>query len=224
MSPGPLLLVSALLSPAALPAGLGHGAGLSAAAAASGRPPECSSGSKRALARGPSVWELARVPTLQRYCDLMARAHAELSTMPEAARKAAQEADEALPGRAAPQVVLARAALSTGTIEEAARAFERARALDPRSVEDPSTMHDLARVLVRTGKRDEALVVYRALVPRVDLLATTDHRVAVLLEAGPRLHGRRGRGRRGADARRSLEARQARRCTRAPTSTRPSLT
>jgi tetratricopeptide (TPR) repeat protein len=123
------------------------------------------------------------VPTLQRYCDLMARAHAELSTMPDAARKAAQEADQALPGRAAPQVVLARAALAAGSVDDAARAFDKARALDPRSVEDPSTMHDLARVLVRTGKRDEALGVYRALVPRVDLLGTTDHRVAVLLEA-----------------------------------------
>jgi tetratricopeptide (TPR) repeat protein len=162
---------------------MGHGASLSAAAAASGRPPECTSGSKRALAKGPSVWELARVPTLQRYCDLMARAHAELPTMPDAARISAMEADKALPGRAAPAVVLARAALAMGTLDEAARAFERARAVDPRSVEDPSTMHDLARVLARTGKRDEALGVYRALVPRVDLLGNTDRRVSVLLEA-----------------------------------------
>jgi tetratricopeptide (TPR) repeat protein len=113
----------------------------------------------------------------------MARAHAELPTMPEAARKAAEEADKALPGRAAPAVVLARSALALGSLDDAARAFERARALDPRSVEDPSTMHDLARVLVKTGKRDEALGVYRALVPRVDLLGTTDRRVSVLLEA-----------------------------------------
>jgi tetratricopeptide (TPR) repeat protein len=180
---GPLLLIPALLSPAPLPAALGQGAGLSAAAAASGRPPECSSGSKRALAKGPTIWELARVPTLQRYCDLMARAHAELPTMPEAARLAAEEADQALPGHAAPAVVMARAFLATGSVAEAAQAFDRARAVDPRSVEDPSTMHDLARVLVKTGKRDEALGVYRALVPRVDLLGTTDRRVTVLLEA-----------------------------------------
>ena len=179
---GPLLLIPALLS-TPLPAALGQSAGLSAAAAASGRPPECSSGSKRALAKGPSVWELARMPTLQRYCDLMARAHAELPTMPEAARLAATEADQALPGHAAPAVVLARAFLATGSVADAAREFERARAVDPRSVEEPSTMHDLARVLVKTGRRDEALGVYRALVPRVDLLGTTDRRVSVLLEA-----------------------------------------
>ena len=183
MSPGSLVLIPALLLPAPLPAALGHGSGLSAAAAASGRPPECSSGSKRALAKGPSIWELARVPTLQQYCDLMARAHAQLPTMPDAARRAAEEAEKALPGHAAPAVVLARAALATGSIEDAARAFERARAIDARSVEDPSTMHDLARVLFRTGKRDEALGVYRSLVPRIDLLGTTDRRVSVLLEA-----------------------------------------
>jgi tetratricopeptide (TPR) repeat protein len=181
--PGSILLLPALLFPAPLAAGIAHGSSLSAAAAASGRPPECSSGSKRALAKGPSVWELARVPTLQRYCDLMARAHAELPTLPEAAKKAAEEADTALPGRAAPAVVLARAALALGAIDEAARAFDRARAADPRSVEEPSTMHDLGRVLVKTGKRDEALGVYRALVPRIDLLGGGDRRVAVLLEA-----------------------------------------
>jgi tetratricopeptide (TPR) repeat protein len=181
--PGSLLILPALLSTATLPAALGQGPGLSAAASASGRPPECSSGSKRALAKGPSVWELARVPTLQHYCDLMARAHAELPTMPESARKAAEEADQALPGHAAPAVVLARAALALGHVDDAARAFERARAVDARSVEEPATMHDLARVLLKTGKRDEALGVYRALVPRVDLLGTTDRRVSVLLEA-----------------------------------------
>jgi tetratricopeptide (TPR) repeat protein len=162
---------------------LGQGASLSAAAAASGRPPECTSASKRALAKGPSIWELARVPTLQQYCDLMARAHAQLPTMPDAARRAAEEADKALPGRAAPLVVLARAALALGDATEAARAFERARGIDPRSVEDPATMHDLGRALRKIGKRDEALVVYRALVPRIDLLGTASVRVSVLLEA-----------------------------------------
>jgi tetratricopeptide (TPR) repeat protein len=176
-------LVAALATPLPIAAGLSQGASLSAAAAASGRPPECTSRSKRALAKGPSVWELARVPTLQRYCDLMARAHAELPTMPEAARRAADDADKALPGHAAPQVVIARAALVAGDVAEAAKAFDRARAIDPRSVEEPSTMHDLARTLARTGKRDEALGVYRALVPRADLLATTEQRVRVLLEA-----------------------------------------
>jgi tetratricopeptide (TPR) repeat protein len=185
---GPRLLVPALLallsmSPLTAEASTGASASLSAAAAASGRPPECVAGSRRALARGPSVWELAREPNLRRYCDLMSLAQTQLAAQPEAAKKSAREADATLPGRPSPQVIVARAALALGSAEEAARAFEAARALDPRSVEEPAAMHDLARALVRTGKRDEALAVYRALVPRVDLLATDERRVAVLLEA-----------------------------------------
>lgn len=186
---GSLSLIAALssLGPAApLPASIGQGGGLTAAAAASGRPPECGSRSRRALARGPTVWELARVPSLQRYCDLMARAQTQLASLPKEARKAAMEADQALPGHAPPAVLLARAALALGgpgAEEDAARAFARARAIDARSVEDPATMHDLARVLARTGKRDEALAVYRALVPRIDLLGSASLRVSVLLEA-----------------------------------------
>lgn len=183
--PPAALLVSALLT---LPLSTdgGQGAGLVAAAAAAGRPPECSSGSRRAvaaLARGPSVWERARVPSLERYCDLVARAQAQLTVSPEAARASARLADKALPGRAAPAVILARAALVLGAPGDAVSEFARARAVDPRSVEDPSTMHDLARALQKTGKREDALAAYRALVPRIDLLGTLDRRVSVLLEA-----------------------------------------
>lgn len=185
MTAGWLLIVAASLAPAPLPMGASFGpsGGLSAAAAASGRPPECMSGSRRALAHGPSIWEVARVPNLQRYCDLMARAHTQLAAQPELARSAAEEADKLFPGRPAPRVVLARASLALGALDEAARAFADARALDPRSVEDPGTLHDLARVLARTGKRDEALTIYRALVPRIDLLGFAERRVSVLLEA-----------------------------------------
>lgn len=156
---------------------------LSAAAAASGRPLECSSGSRRALSQGPSVWQRARVPTLQKYCDMLSRARAQLSSNPELSKAAAAEAEKALPGKAAPKVALARAALALGDLETAAKQFLAAKTIDPRSVEDPSTMHDLARVLRKTGKKDEALTVYRALVPRVDLLGSTERRVSVLLEA-----------------------------------------
>lgn len=160
-----------------------NGLSLAAAAAASGRPRECMSRTRRGAAAGPSVWERARVPNLQRYCDLVARAHAKLSGNPEEARQDAALAEKALPGHAAPAVIEARAQLSLGALDVAAKAFEKARGIDARSVEDPATMHDLARVLVKTGKMSEALSVYRALVPRVDLLGAPDTRVAVLLSA-----------------------------------------
>lgn len=180
----PVLLLTLFLNvPVPASSSSGGSSSLLAAAAASGRPRECMSSVRRALTAGPSIWERARVPTLQRYCDLVARAHAELATSPEAAQNDARLAEKALPGRAAPAVILARAALAMGALDESARAFERARSIDARSVEDPATMHDLARVLQRTGKRSDALAVYRALVPRIDLLGSIDRRVSVLLEA-----------------------------------------
>ncbi|AUX48757.1 hypothetical protein SOCE26_102980 [Sorangium cellulosum] len=179
---GALLLPALLAIPLAAHGGQGSG-DLVAAAAAAGRPPECSARSSRAIARGPSVWERARSPDLPRYCDLLARGQAQLGGSAEAAREAARQADQLLPGHAAPQVLLARAALALGSPEDAARAFARARQIDPRSVEDPHTLHDLARTLARTGQRGEAIAIYRALVPRIDLLATADQRALVLLEA-----------------------------------------
>lgn len=175
-----LSLAAGLVFPSPIPSSYSS---LAAAAAASGRPRECMSRSRRALSQGPSVWERARVPTLQRYCDMLSRARAQLSSNPELSRQAAEEAEKALPGKAAPRVALGRAALALGDLETAAKELLAAKEIDPRSVEDPSTMHDLARVLRKTGKREEALTVYRALVPRVDLLSSTELRVSVLLEA-----------------------------------------
>ncbi|WP_438017186.1 hypothetical protein WMF18_41460 [Sorangium sp. So ce315] len=179
---GSLLLPALLALPLAAHGGQ-SGGDLVAAAAAAGRPPECSARTSRAIARGPTVWERARAPELPRYCDLLARGQAQLGNSPEAARESARLADRILPGHAAPQVLLARAALALGSPADAARAFDRARHIDPRSVEDPHTLHDLARALARTGKRDEALATYRALVPRIDLLGAADQRALVLLEA-----------------------------------------
>ncbi|MDI1478134.1 tetratricopeptide repeat protein [Polyangium sp. y55x31] len=181
MIPSVFLASIVLASPT--PPSSGQGASLVAAAAASGRPRECASTVRRGLSRRPTVWELARAPELGKYCDLVARAKALLVSDPAAAKTAAENAEKVLPGYAAPRVLLARAALALGKVDDAAREFEAARGKDPRSVEDPPTMHDLAEVLRRTGKLEDALAVYRALVPRIDLLGSADRRVAVLLEA-----------------------------------------
>jgi len=177
----PAAIVSLVLSsPTLLP---NQGTSLVTAAAASGRPRECMSTVRGGLSRKPTIWQLARTPELGRYCDLVARAKSQLATDPVAAAASAKAADAALPGRAAPRVLLARAAFALGKVDDAARDFDAARGIDARSVEDPPTMHDLAQVLRKTGKLDEALAVYRALVPRIDLLASADRRVSVLLEA-----------------------------------------
>lgn len=203
------LLVWALIGTASVPAiTTGQSSGLAAAAAASGRPKECTSGSKRAIAKGPSVWEAARQPNLPKYCDLMARAAVQLNSQPELAKKAADEADKTLAGHAAPLVLEARAALLLGQADDAVKLFEKAQGIDARSVEDPPTMHDLAKASVLVGKRDRALATYRALVPRIDLLGTNDKRVAVLLETAYLSMSLAGADLASADAAKAKAARQ----------------
>lgn len=154
---------------------------LAVAAAASGRPPECRL--DIASPKGPSVWAIAREPALRPYCDLVAKAHALLTTDPSGSEKAAEDAENVLPGHAAPALVRARAALALGRLEDAERQFAAAAKLDPRGLEEPATLHDYARVLKRRGRTADALAVYRRLVPRASLLANPDREVAVLLEA-----------------------------------------
>lgn len=175
-----MLPVSALASALGLVAAASSPTDLSAAASASDRPPECAPLSGPT---GPSVWQLARAPSLAAYCELIARAQACLATDPKGARRAAEQAEARLPGRASPQVVLGRAALSMGDAEGAEGFFARARALDPRSLDNPSVLRDVALALAATNRRAEARVVYEALVPRIELLADNELRVAVLLDA-----------------------------------------
>lgn len=155
---------------------------LVAAAAASGRPAECMP-AKHSTKGRTGVWSRARVPNLQRYCALIARAHARIDENPASARKAAEEADKLVAGRAAPQVVLARVSLMQGDVQGAMKAFDTALARNKRGVEQPIAMHDLALTQWRSGKLEDALATYRVLVPRASLLPNRQRRARALLEA-----------------------------------------
>lgn len=156
---------------------------LVAAAAATGRPAECMPAAPGREGRVRGVWSRARIPNLQRYCGLIARAHARLAESPDAAREAAELADSLVPERAAPRVVMARVALREGNVAAADKAFRAALALDARSVEQPVAMHDLALTHWKSGHLKEALATYRVLVPRASLLPDRGRRARVLLEA-----------------------------------------
>ena len=163
----------------------GAEAALVTAAAATGRPPEClpPAAERQDDSTPGSVWARARVPGLERYCARLARGQARLASDPEAAGAAARSADEALPGRAAPLVLQARAALALGKLDDAVALFDRARAVEERSVVQPSALYDLATALRRTGRHRQALDVYRILVPRAAMLPTRAARALALLEA-----------------------------------------
>jgi len=130
-----------------------------------------------------NVWQLARVPHLQRYCHLISRAHARLKTDPQSARKCATAAAKLLPGRAAPLVIIARLDMEAGKATQALLSFDKALAADAHSVEQPQAMHELAAARWKAGRAEESLDTYRMLVPRASLLASRTRRARVLLEA-----------------------------------------
>ena len=108
---------------------------------------------------------------------------AKLETKPAAAREAALLADQVLPGKAAPWVIVGRADVRLRDFGQAVEDFQKAKTIDARSAEDPQALHDLALALRMTNKPQLALDTYRLLVPRLGLIPATDARVLILLEA-----------------------------------------
>jgi tetratricopeptide (TPR) repeat protein len=153
-----------------------------ASAWSTGRPPECGEPGGRAA----NAWERAKSPELRRYCDLLASASSKLAgttAMAEAALKSAQEADQVLPGHAAPRVLVGRALAALGKLDEARAALSQGKALDPAALDDPLALLAWARVLARTGHADLAAEAYRALLPRASALSASE-RSGASIEAG----------------------------------------
>ncbi len=157
---------------------------LTAVAQASARPEECSSALPASAASGgASFWEMARDPALDRYCDVLAAGFAQLPFSPDRAIENADRAESSSPGRAGPHVLRGRAQAIKRAWAEAREHFEKARAIDPRSLEDPLTMREWARALSHVGRGSEALEVYRTLGPRLSALSSADDRARTFLEA-----------------------------------------
>ncbi len=150
----------------------------------SGRPPEC--GVESGGAATANVWDRAKAPELRRYCDLLASAASKLSGtagMAQAALVAARQANEVLPGHAAPRVLEGRALGAVGKLEDALVALREAKGLDAGALDDPLALLAWARVLARTGHSNEAAEAYRALLPRTAALSNAE-RGSAAVEAG----------------------------------------
>ncbi|MCL2823874.1 MAG: hypothetical protein FWD57_07785 [Polyangiaceae bacterium] len=177
---------------------------LAAAAQASTRPKECRNGggeryaASTGLVSGPgtrqtstlrssqtrwTIWDHARQPYIGRYCDLLGKGQSLLDQSPSEARQIAMIANGVLPGYAAPLVLAARADVRLRDYARALTGFVAARAIDPRSAEDPGTLRDLALAQRHAGSLDDAIATYRILIPRLDLLPNREDRIVVLLEA-----------------------------------------
>lgn len=171
----PLLVLVAVASAPARAEDLGRD--LAALSRASVRPSEC--GGTASAAR----WTRARVPKLGQYCDYLARGYALLASDPKQSVDFAKKAEESLPGRIAPSLLEARSDVTLGAYEEAWAAFERARSRGGLRVDSPSMLHALGVAALRTRHVEAALVSYRALVSRVELLDDSAEQLRILIEA-----------------------------------------
>lgn len=154
-----------------------------AGAPSAGRPAECSFGDTGR----PNVWERVKQPELGRYCDLLASGASKLAASGSGQARdvigIADDADKRLPGRAAPIVLKGRAYAKLAQYTDAYGAFHAAIGKDATACDEPNALYAYARSASRTDHMAEALVAYRALLPRASGLPSPD-RGAAYLEAG----------------------------------------
>jgi tetratricopeptide (TPR) repeat protein len=137
---------------------MGHHANASGGA----RPPECNALPGE---RGANVWERAKIPELQHYCDLLASGSAKLAPGSPMARevvKLAAEAEQLVPGRAAAKLLEGRALAQLGEYPQALAAFRHAKERDEHALDDPTALLALARALSSTGDDPAAREAFRA--------------------------------------------------------------
>lgn len=122
------------------------------------------------------MWERAKHPELRHYCDLLAAGASKLVTTATAADalREADDAEQVMPGHAAPLTLKGRALAKLGRHTEAYTAFTEAKHRDARALDDPAALLAFARSCARSGHVPEALVAFRSLLPRADGLASTD--------------------------------------------------
>jgi tetratricopeptide (TPR) repeat protein len=147
------------------------------------RPPECAA---LDTGKASNVWERAKAPELQRYCDLLASGAAKLASstaMAKSVATIADDADKLVGGKAAPLVLKGRALGQLNDYAGAYAALVEAKKRDERALDDPQALFVWARSLSRTGHPIEALDAYRTLLPRASVL-TLKLRSAAAIDAG----------------------------------------
>jgi tetratricopeptide (TPR) repeat protein len=181
---------------------------LTALAEASLRPPVC-----REQAGGSSsgLWSRTTGASGRSVCDLLARAQGQLEQAPDRAIELAEQARAGLPGQAAPLVVQARALVRKGEWARADQLFSRALTAKDPPFGDAAALRELALTTAIAGRRDEAIALYRKLIPRADSRHDPSFRRLVVLEAASLLGASGPDGAREAAAYLS-EARRGERC------------
>ncbi len=134
--------------------------------------PECAPLYKTANGGGDAtvsnIWESAKLPALSAHCSKLQLG---LKSVSEGAfgpaLDYANKAELDTPGQAGPWVLRGGAYARWERFKDSVAAFEKAKSINARALDDAETLDDYGAALVRLGKTDEARKIYRALLPRV---------------------------------------------------------
>jgi tetratricopeptide (TPR) repeat protein len=149
-------------------------------AAASLRPVPC-----RAQAREQqsALWSQTAGGAARAFCEAMARGQIRLEREPERALSLADQARSLLPGDASPLVLGARALVRLGDFTRAYQRFSESQTKQGQPFTDAAALREFAVAAGRTGRTEQALALYRKLIPRSDFGHAPTFRRLVVLEA-----------------------------------------
>jgi hypothetical protein len=132
------------------------------------RAPECAPLYKGGDGATTNIWESAKLPALKQHCEKLQLAVNALGSGHETtAIDYANKAELDTPGQAGPWVVKGQALARREKLEDALAAFQKAKTIHARALDDPEALDDYGLVLVRLGKLDDARKAFRSLLPRI---------------------------------------------------------
>lgn len=159
------------------------GGDLPTAAKLSARPEVCAPASAGAGdGRAQGAWDQMRERGRQQLCQRLARAQLELGARPGLALRLSKELSQALPERAEPWTLQARAHARLGAFAEAWSAWQQAEGRgEPLTA--PHVLRDHAVSAAMTGHAGAALASYRKLLPLLQAWSDPVEQQAIYVEA-----------------------------------------
>lgn len=149
-------------------------------ASASLRPMPCR---VQASEQRSALWARTAGGAARSFCELMARGQIRLERSPEQALALADEAQKLLPGEGSPLVLGARALLRLGEFARAFERFDQSQRRQGQPFADAATLREFAVSAARSGRTEQAISLYRRLIPRSDFGYDPRFRRLVVLEA-----------------------------------------
>jgi tetratricopeptide (TPR) repeat protein len=153
---------------------------LATLASASLRPAPCR---EHAREQRSALWARTAGGAARTFCELMAHGQIRLEREPARALALAERARTLLPGEATPLVLAGRALLRLGDFARAAALFTESQSKQGQPFSDAAALREFAVATARSGRAEQALALYRRLIPRSDFGYDPSFRRLVVVEA-----------------------------------------